>query len=228
MILLSPTCATSRPIPRGPPWATCSKPNWIAAAALWPPCWCATARCTVGDYFICGSVFGKVRAMFDDRGDPCAKPGLPRRSKSSGLESLPEVGDTFQVVTDTAKAKQIVIYREAKARDAAMSKSSRMTLEQLHEQLKAGEVKELNIILKTDVGGTAEVLSEMMQKLSNEKVAHPRTALRRWAPSTKATCCWRRPRTPSSSASTSGRSATPPPWRSRKKWISGCTPSSTN
>jgi translation initiation factor IF-2 len=80
------------------------------------------------------------------------------------------VGDTFQVVTDTAKAKQIVIYRESKARDIAMSKTGRITLEQLHEQLKEGEVKELNIILKTDVGGTAEVLSEMMQKLSNDKV----------------------------------------------------------
>ena len=124
----------------------------------------------VGDYFICGSVFGKVRAMFDDRGQPLrqAEPSMP--AEVLGLDSLPDVGDTFQVVTDTAKAKQIVIYREAKARDAAMSKSGRITLEQLHEQLKEGEVKELNIILKTDVSGTAEVLSDMMQKLSNEKV----------------------------------------------------------
>jgi translation initiation factor IF-2 len=124
----------------------------------------------VGDYFICGSVFGKVRAMFDDRGNPVrdAEPSMP--VEVLGLDSLPEVGDMFQVVTDTAKAKQIVIYREAKARDVAMSKSGRMTLEQLHEQLKEGEVKELNIILKTDVSGTAEVLADMMQKLSNDKV----------------------------------------------------------
>ncbi|MGP0073586.1 MAG: translation initiation factor IF-2 [Bryobacteraceae bacterium] len=124
----------------------------------------------VGDYFICGSVFGKVRAMFDDRGNPVrdAEPSMP--VEVLGLDSLPEVGDMFQVVTDTAKAKQIVIYREAKARDVAMSKSGRMTLEQLHEQLREGEVKELNIILKTDVSGTAEVLSDMMQKLSNDKV----------------------------------------------------------
>ncbi len=123
-----------------------------------------------GDYFICGSVFGKVRAMFDDRGQPLreAEPSMP--AEVLGLDSLPDVGDTFQVVTDTAKAKQIVIYRESKARDAAMAKSGRITLEQLHEQLKEGEVKELNIILKTDVSGTAEVLSDMMQKLSNEKV----------------------------------------------------------
>ena len=124
----------------------------------------------VGDSFICGSVFSKVRAMFDDRGQPVreAEPSMP--VEVLGLDSLPEVGDTFQVVTDTAKAKQIVIYRESKARDAAMAKSGRITLEQLHEQLKEGEVKELNIILKTDVSGTAEVLSDMMQKLSNDKV----------------------------------------------------------
>jgi translation initiation factor IF-2 len=87
-----------------------------------------------------------------------------------GLDSLPEVGDTFQVVTDTAKAKQIVLYRESKAREAAMAKTSRMTLEKLHEHLREGEVKELNIILKTDVGGSAEVLSDTLQKLSTDKV----------------------------------------------------------
>ncbi len=124
----------------------------------------------VGDYFICGAVFAKVRAMYDDRGRQVreAEPSMP--VEVLGLDSLPEVGDTFQVVTDTAKAKQIVLYRESKNRDATMNKGMRVTLEQLHEQLREGEVKELNIILKTDVSGTAEVLSDMMQKLSNEKV----------------------------------------------------------
>ncbi len=124
----------------------------------------------VGDFFICGSVFGKVRALFDDRGQAVREAGPSIPVEVLGLDSLPEVGDSFQVVTDTAKAKQIVIYRESKARDDAMSRGSRVTLEQLHEQLKQGEVKELNVILKTDVGGTAEVLADMMQKLSNEKV----------------------------------------------------------
>ncbi len=125
---------------------------------------------SVGDHFICGSVFGKVRAMFDDRGNPTrsAEPSMP--VEVLGLEALPEVGDTFQMVTDTGKAKQIVIYREAKMREQSMSKSSRMTLDQLHAQMKEGEVKELNVIIKTDVGGTAEVLADMLQKLSNEKV----------------------------------------------------------
>ncbi len=124
----------------------------------------------VGDYFIVGSVFGRVRALFDDRGAPVREvlPSMP--AEVVGLESLPEVGDALQVVTDTAKAKQIVIYRESKAREVAMSKNNRITLEQLHDQLKEGETKELNIILKTDVGGTAEVLTDTLQKLSNDRV----------------------------------------------------------
>jgi translation initiation factor IF-2 len=124
----------------------------------------------VGDFFICGAVFGKVRAMFDDRGAQVkeAEPSTP--VEVLGLDSLPDVGDTFQVVTDTAKAKQIVIYREAKAREQAMAKGARVTLDQLHEQLREGETKELNVILKTDVGGTAEVLSDTLIKLSTDKV----------------------------------------------------------
>ena len=100
----------------------------------------------------------------------CARPNLPRRSKCSVLEDMPEAGDSFQVVTDTAKAKQIVLYRESKAREQSLAKSSRLTLEQLHKQMEAGEVKELPIILKTDVGGSAEVLTDTLQKLSNDKV----------------------------------------------------------
>ena len=124
----------------------------------------------VGDYFIVGSVFGKVRAMFDDRGAPVREVSPSMPAEVIGLDSLPEVGDSLQVVTDTAKAKQIVIYRESKMREVAMSKTNRITLEQLHDQLKEGESKELNIILKTDVGGTAEVLTDTLQKLSTDKV----------------------------------------------------------
>ena len=124
----------------------------------------------VGDFFICGAVFGKVRAMQNDRGAQIrkAEPSMP--VEVLGLESLPEAGDDFQVVTDTAKAKQIVNFRDQKAREAALAKSSRLTLEQLHKQMEAGEVKELPIIIKTDVGGSAEVLTETLQKLSNDKV----------------------------------------------------------
>ncbi|HWC97397.1 MAG TPA: translation initiation factor IF-2 [Candidatus Sulfopaludibacter sp.] len=125
---------------------------------------------SVGDFFICGSVFGKVRAMQNDRGLQIRKAEPSTPVEVLGLESLPEAGDDFQVVTDTAKAKQIVNFRDQKQREAALAKSSRLTLEQLHKQMKEGEVKELPIIIKTDVGGSAEVLSETLQKLSNEKV----------------------------------------------------------
>jgi translation initiation factor IF-2 len=108
--------------------------------------------------------------MFDDHGAGIREVGPSMPAEVLGFESLPDVGDAFQAVTDTAKAKQIVIYRESKARDVAMSKTNRVTLEQFHEQLKEGEVKELNVILKTDVGGTAEVLTDTLQKISTDKI----------------------------------------------------------
>jgi translation initiation factor IF-2 len=124
----------------------------------------------VGDNFICGTVFSRVRALVDDHGESVreAEPATP--VEVLGFDSLPEVGDTLQVITDTGKAKQIVLFREQKAREIAMAKSKRLTLESLHQQLKEGEQKELNIIIKADVGGSAEVLSETLQKLSTDKV----------------------------------------------------------
>ena len=124
----------------------------------------------VGDFFICGSVYGKVRAMFDSRGNQIksAEPAQP--AEVLGLEALPEVGETLQVVTDTAKAKQIVVYRESKIREQAMAKTTRLSLDRLSQQISEGEAKELPIILKADVGGSAEVLADTLQKLSNEKV----------------------------------------------------------
>ncbi|MGA2419507.1 MAG: translation initiation factor IF-2 [Candidatus Acidiferrum sp.] len=124
-----------------------------------------------GDFFICGAVFGKVRAMFDDRGRPVidAPPSTP--VEVLGLQGIPEVGDHFQV-TDEAKARHIVDYRQGKQRDAQMARSSgaRITLDQLHEQLKAGDVKELNLVIKADVQGSVEVLSEMLPRLSTDQV----------------------------------------------------------
>jgi len=124
----------------------------------------------VGDFFICGQVFGKVRAMYDHLGQQVREAEPSTAVEVIGLDALPEVGDNFQVVTDTAKAKQIVLYRESKTREQAMSKNNRITLEMLNRSVKEGDAKELNVIIKTDVGGTAELLSEMLQKLSTEKV----------------------------------------------------------
>jgi translation initiation factor IF-2 len=108
--------------------------------------------------------------MFDDHGSAVKEAGPSTPVEVLGLENLPEVGETIQVVTDTAKAKQIVIYREAKAREQALAKNTRLTLDQLHKQIKEGETKELPVILKADVGGSAEVIAETLQKLSTDKV----------------------------------------------------------
>jgi translation initiation factor IF-2 len=124
----------------------------------------------VGDYFICGAVFGRVRAMLDDRGEQVKDAGPSMPVEVLGLDELPEAGDSFQVVTDTAKAKQIVMYRAEKERALALAKTGRITLEQFHKQMAAGEIKELPIILKTDVSGSAEVLRDTLEKLSTDKV----------------------------------------------------------
>ena len=123
-----------------------------------------------GDTFIVGNTFGKVRAMFDDRGNAveAAPPATP--VEILGLEGIPEAGDTFTVVADREKAKNIATYREQKAREAQLAKSSRVTLEGLAEQIKTAGVKELPIILKGDVQGSVEVLADSLQKLSNDQV----------------------------------------------------------
>ncbi|MDP9170558.1 MAG: translation initiation factor IF-2, partial [Acidobacteriota bacterium] len=124
----------------------------------------------VGDNFICGTVFGRVRAMLDDRGLQVREVGPSMPVEVLGLDQLPEAGDNFQAVTDTGKAKQIVMYRADKERAANMAKTGRITLEQFHKKMAAGDVEELPIILKADVGGSAEVLRDTLEKLSNDKV----------------------------------------------------------
>src|SRR5712692_3329900 len=123
-----------------------------------------------GDNFVVGNVYGKVRAMFDDRGAQLeeAPPSTP--VEILGMEGLPQAGDQFVVVADRDKARGISDYREQKAREATLAKSSRVSLEGLAEQLKTAGTKELNIILKADVGGSVEVLSDLLSKLSNDKV----------------------------------------------------------
>jgi len=123
-----------------------------------------------GDNFVVGNVYGKVRAMLDDRGNQLeeAPPSTP--VEILGMEGLPQAGDQFLVVADRDKARGISDYREQKAREAALAKSSRVSLEGLAEQMKSAGTKELNIILKGDVQGSVEVLSDLLGKLSTEKV----------------------------------------------------------
>ncbi|MGA2963225.1 MAG: translation initiation factor IF-2 [Candidatus Korobacteraceae bacterium] len=123
-----------------------------------------------GDHFVVGNVFGKVRAMLDDRGRTLetAPPATP--VEILGLEGLPQAGDQFVVVADREKAREIAEYREQKAREASLAKSTRVSLEGLAEQIKTAGVKELPIILKGDVQGSVEVLSDLLAKLSNDQV----------------------------------------------------------
>jgi translation initiation factor IF-2 len=123
-----------------------------------------------GDNFVVGNVYGKVRAMLDDRGNQLeeAPPSTP--VEILGIEGLPQAGDQFMVVADRDKARGISDYREQKAREATLAKSSRVSLEGLAEQMKTSGTKELNIILKGDVQGSVEVLSDLLGKLSTEKV----------------------------------------------------------
>lgn len=125
----------------------------------------------VGDAFLCGAVYGKVRAMLDDRGHSLKEAGPSTPVEVLGLQGLPEAGDQFQVA-DEARARQIVEYRQAKRREASLARTAgpRITLDQLHEQLKAGEVKELPLVVKADVQGSVEVLSELLPRLSTDQV----------------------------------------------------------
>ncbi len=124
----------------------------------------------VGDNFLVGSVYGKVRALFNENAEMVKDAGPATPVEVLGLQGLPLAGDTFHVISDDAKARQMAQFRQEKARDIAMAKTSRLTLDQLHKQLTEGEVKEVPLILKADVQGSQEALTEMLNKLSTDKV----------------------------------------------------------
>jgi translation initiation factor IF-2 len=125
----------------------------------------------VGDNIIAGPVVGRVRALIDDRGRPIKSAGPSTPVEVLGLETLPSPGDSFQTVSDPAKARQIAMFRQAKAKEKSLvSKGSRLTLESLQAQMADGGMKELPIIVKADVQGSAEVLASSLDKLSTEKV----------------------------------------------------------
>jgi translation initiation factor IF-2 len=123
-----------------------------------------------GDSYVVGNTFGKIRAMFDDRGRPITEAGPSTPVEILGLEGMPDAGDTFLVMSDRDKAKGIAQYRKLKDREAQLAKSSRVSLEGLSEQIKMAGVKDLNLILKGDVQGSVEVLADSLQRMSTEKV----------------------------------------------------------
>ncbi len=123
-----------------------------------------------GDSYIVGNTFGKVRAMFDDRGRAIDEAGPSTPVEILGLESMPDAGDSFLVMADRDKAKTVSVYRKMKERESQLSKSSRVSLEGLAEQIKQAGVKELPLIIKGDVQGSVQVLADSLGKMSTEKV----------------------------------------------------------
>ncbi len=124
----------------------------------------------VGDNVIAGPVVGRVRALIDDRGRNVKQAGPSTPVELLGLESLPSPGEPFQAVADPSKARQIATFRQSQAKEKALgAKGSRLTLESLQQQLSEGGMKELAIIIKSDVQGSAEVLADTLSKLSDEK-----------------------------------------------------------
>jgi translation initiation factor IF-2 len=124
----------------------------------------------LNDSYIVGNTFGKVRAMFDDRGRAIEEAGPSTPVEVLGLESMPDSGDTFLVVADRDKAKGIAQYRKMKERDSQLAKSSRVSLEGLAEQIRTAGVKDLPLIIKGDVTGSVEVLADSLTRMSTEKV----------------------------------------------------------
>jgi len=125
---------------------------------------------SVGDNVIAGPVVGKVRALIDDRGRNLKQAGPSTPVELLGLESLPSPGDSFQQVADAAKARQIATFRQGQAKDKAhAARGSRLTLESLQEKLSEEGSKELPLIIKADVQGSAEVLADTLAKLSDDK-----------------------------------------------------------
>ena len=124
----------------------------------------------VGDPFICGTHFGKVRAMINDLGQRVlsATPSMP--VEIVGISGVPEAGDILRVVDDERKAREVSLYLRQKERERELIAPVRLTLEELYSRAQAGEVKELNLIIKADVQGAVEALKEALLKLETRVI----------------------------------------------------------
>ncbi|MFN3418025.1 MAG: translation initiation factor IF-2 [Pyrinomonadaceae bacterium] len=120
----------------------------------------------VGDPFIVGQYYGKVRAMFSDRGEPVTEAPPSTPVEVLGLQGVPQAGNMLQVVTDVEQAQSIANKRQMQARQAALLKTTKRGIESLGQ----AEVKELLVVLKADVQGSVEVLKATLEKLSTDKV----------------------------------------------------------
>ncbi|HHY77286.1 MAG TPA: translation initiation factor IF-2 [Clostridiales bacterium] len=124
----------------------------------------------IGDYFIVGNTYGKVRTMTDDKGKNVKKAGPSMPVEITGLSEVPDAGDIFITVNDEKTARTISEKRKEKYREEHLQSSQKISLDDLFNQIQAGKVKELNIIIKADVQGSVEALKQSLEKLSNDEV----------------------------------------------------------
>ncbi len=123
-----------------------------------------------GDAVVCGVQFGKVRALLDDYGRKLDSAGPSMPVEIVGLSGVPMAGDELVAVEDEKDARQVSQHRSQKLRSKELAKTSRLSLEKLYERMQEGEVKHLNLIIKTDVDGSMEAIRDSLTKMSNEEV----------------------------------------------------------
>ncbi|HEX8961306.1 MAG TPA: translation initiation factor IF-2 [Geobacteraceae bacterium] len=124
----------------------------------------------IGDYFVAGVQSGRVRAMQNYRGEKVSSAGPALPVEVIGFTGVPDAGDVFVSLADEKQAKEIASYRQQKVRETELAKHAKMSLEQLYEKIQKGEVKELNTIVKADVQGSVEAVSESLKKLTTDAI----------------------------------------------------------
>jgi translation initiation factor IF-2 len=124
----------------------------------------------VGDTVVAGAVSGRVRAITDDQGARLQKAGPSTPVEVQGLAGVPEPGDQFLVVTDLMKAQSIVAYRQLRLREKAMAASSKIKLEDLSRAIAEGQLQELPLVIKADVQGSVEAVSDQLMKIPQQKI----------------------------------------------------------
>ncbi len=124
----------------------------------------------IGDTLVTGSIIGRVRAMTDDKGAPMKKAGPSIPVEILGLPEVPEAGEIFYAVEDEKVAKALADKRKIKQRELQLRANSKMSLDTLYTQMAAGEVKDLNLIVKADLQGSVEAVTQSFEKLTNDEV----------------------------------------------------------
>lgn len=129
-----------------------------------------TGTLHVGDFLIVGTTQGRIRAMFDYKGRAMKTAGPSEPVEILGLNEVPEAGDDFIAVDNEKLAKQVALKRQQDKHQQEIARNTKVTLEDLFAQIKEGEIKELNIVLKADVQGSIEAIKQSLEKLGNDEV----------------------------------------------------------